>query len=400
MKFAIRLVAFGLLAVSGGAIAQDYDGSATGYGTDDNTDAGTTVSNTATVTYEVNGVAQDAEVNDPAAQFVVDRVILVNVSNMDPSNQVSVTPGATGAYVRFDVVNDSNDTLDLILDAHVVTTDFTPTNVQFWLENGATPGGLQTGEDTLLTVTGDGILLAGMTEEEVARIYVSYDIPSAATAADAETAAVTLVAIAYENDGLGATAVVETNVATTNEVDRMIEDTVFGDLDGPFNDGVTQDVDEDGMHSATGTFVVGSATITVTKTSVVIADPFNGTTNPKAIPGAEVLYCIEVTNTGGSPAENVSVKDPIPTGTTYVNESIKVFTADVTCGAALVSAGGTVITDDDADDATEDTNNGGISGNSGDGAVPEADDSVVNTTVGSLAATTGATATIFRVTID
>lgn len=36
--------------------------------------------------------------------------------------------------------------------------------------------------------------------------------------------------------------------------------------------------------------------LSVTKTSVVISDPVNGTANPKAIPGALVRYCIQVMN--------------------------------------------------------------------------------------------------------
>lgn len=41
-----------------------------------------------------------------------------------------------------------------------------------------------------------------------------------------------------------------------------------------------------------------SATLSVTKTSSVISDPANGTTNPKAIPGALIEYLITVSNTG------------------------------------------------------------------------------------------------------
>lgn len=41
-----------------------------------------------------------------------------------------------------------------------------------------------------------------------------------------------------------------------------------------------------------------NAALSVTKVSSIIADPVNGTTNPKAIPGATVEYLISVTNTG------------------------------------------------------------------------------------------------------
>lgn len=427
MKRLMKLaVAFGLLAMAGGALAQDYveddPDTITTYGTDDNTNAGTEVENIVSVTYEVNGVEQEAAYNTDdgtptgeGVKFVVDRVILINVSNMDTDNEVTVTPDEDSpddapAYLTFDVVNDSNATLDMILLAQVDTTAFTPTNVSYWREDEVAGVAGFDATDDELTVTGDGIFLGAMDEEEVARIYVMYDMPSSATALDAEEADVTLLAIAYENDGDGLEPVTEDTNAITNEDatagGAMRVDTVFGDLDGPYDDGTIVDGDEDGMHSATGTFVVGSATITVSKSSVVISDPFNLTTNPKAIPGAEILYCIEVTNAGGEDADNVSIKDPIPTGTTYVDDSIEVFTTDITCAAALVGTGDFQITDDDADDGTEATTNSGVSGNSGDpGATPaEVTDTVVNTTVSTVVANDGTddgvTATIFRVTID
>ena len=52
--------------------------------------------------------------------------------------------------------------------------------------------------------------------------------------------------------------------------------------------------------------------LVVTKTSTLMSDPINGTTNPKMIPGATLRYCIEMTNLTGNPtATNVAVSDPI-----------------------------------------------------------------------------------------
>ncbi|WP_407873988.1 DUF11 domain-containing protein [Qipengyuania nanhaisediminis] len=48
-------------------------------------------------------------------------------------------------------------------------------------------------------------------------------------------------------------------------------------------------------------------TLNVSKVSTVISDPVNGTTNPKAIPGATVEYLITVTNTGASETDADSV---------------------------------------------------------------------------------------------
>ena len=54
--------------------------------------------------------------------------------------------------------------------------------------------------------------------------------------------------------------------------------------------------------------------LTVSKVSSIIADPINGTTNPKAIPGATVEYLVTVSNTGLDSAfpNTVSVQDDGP----------------------------------------------------------------------------------------
>ena len=52
------------------------------------------------------------------------------------------------------------------------------------------------------------------------------------------------------------------------------------------------------------------------KTVSTLEDPVNGLTNPKAIPGAIVLYTVQLTNFGTGPADadSVTITDPIPTG--------------------------------------------------------------------------------------
>lgn len=61
-------------------------------------------------------------------------------------------------------------------------------------------------------------------------------------------------------------------------------------------------------------FSLPSPIIQITKSVMTLEDPFNGTTNPKAIPGAIVLYTIQLTNIGTGPADlnSVTINDPIP----------------------------------------------------------------------------------------
>jgi uncharacterized repeat protein (TIGR01451 family) len=81
-----------------------------------------------------------------------------------------------------------------------------------------------------------------------------------------------------------------------------------------------------GDFSDTGTYTVAGAVVTVAKTSRVVSDPVNGSTNPKAIPGATVEYCITVANaSGAATATDVDIVDDLPfdvtflTGTSFVD---------------------------------------------------------------------------------
>jgi uncharacterized repeat protein (TIGR01451 family) len=64
--------------------------------------------------------------------------------------------------------------------------------------------------------------------------------------------------------------------------------------------------------------------IALVKSTVVSSDPINDGANPKAIPGASVLFCITVTNQGFGAADSNSVvtTDPIPANTGLYVEDI------------------------------------------------------------------------------
>lgn len=92
------------------------------------------------------------------------------------------------------------------------------------------------------------------------------------------------------------------------------------------------------------TFCNPVAVLGVTKVSTLISDPTNGTTNPRAMPGAVMEYCILVQNPGSGTATNVVGTDNIPAALTYVAGSI---TSGTSCGTA------TTAEDDDAAGADE-----------------------------------------------
>jgi uncharacterized repeat protein (TIGR01451 family) len=67
--------------------------------------------------------------------------------------------------------------------------------------------------------------------------------------------------------------------------------------------------------------VADSTSLAVRKTSATRADPFNSTTNPKAIPGARVRYTIRLTNGGSAQivdTNSLVVIDRVPTNTSLV----------------------------------------------------------------------------------
>lgn len=92
------------------------------------------------------------------------------------------------------------------------------------------------------------------------------------------------------------------------------------------------------------TFCRPTANLTIAKTSNVVSDPTNGTTDPKAIPGATIRYCILVTNNGSGTATGINVGDALPASTTFVSGSLR---SGTTC------AGATTVEDDHASGADE-----------------------------------------------
>ena len=143
----------------------------------------------------------------------------------------------------------------------------------------------------------------------------------------------------------------------------------------------------DGVGTDTGQYrrvdlYIRSTSLTSAKSSSVVSDPVNLTTNPKAIPGATIRYCILVTNAGiaGTVASSaVTISDPVPANMSYVAGSLR---SGTTC------VGATTVEDDDAAGADE-TDPFGIS--------------VTGSTVTGTAATLAAGATfamVFNATIN
>ena len=131
-------------------------------------------------------------------------------------------------------------------------------------------------------------------------------------------------------------------------------------------------------------YTVSAPVLSVAKTSRIVSDGVSAS-NPKAIPGAVVEYCISVANgAGGATASGVVISDLVPANTTYVPASIRVNATVTTPGPTQTCSGGTAVTD-------------AVDADAGDFGTPTA-----NTAYGDLTpiAASTANAFIFRVTLN
>ena len=303
------------------------------------TTAGTSIANRATVNYAVGGVTQPAIGSSPTGNttgagsdttFLVDNKVDLSLleTNSAPAN---TSPGLTAsgtanAVAVFKLTNTGNNPQGYTfgvtqpvggsLFAHTDTFDMTNTKAVVSaapcvLASTTTPT-YNSGTDTAITVP-------TLNPDSCVYVIVLGDTPNGL--ANGAAAIVRLTASAAAAGTLA--AITETATADTAGIDIVFADSAVGaHVAQVARDAKAFDDDE--------YFVVAPA-LTVTKTSVVISDPFNLAVNPKAIPGATMEYTITVVNApGGATATAVTLADVIPANTLFVPGSI-------TLNAAVVS---------------------------------------------------------------
>lgn len=307
--------------------------------------AGSTISNLATVNYDVGGVGQTLIESSPLGnttaglgsgadtEFIEDRLVnfTVTTSNvalvdivaggtpLDPNVAAFTVTSVTGVGLG----SDSNGELDFILTPvnralatanpfGAGTDNFDLTGLAAVVESGATAG-YQSAEDT-------ATFIDQLAPGASATVYVVGAAPGIRV--DGDIAVVSLVATAAESltatDGTG---VLDTGLLGAALVQSAAADDP-ANIDNVFNEGAGDtnaagggagtDLVRDGFHSDTSGYVVNIAELTVTKAVTVIDDPVNGVTNPKAIPGATVEYVISIDNAvGAATATSVTIDDDI-----------------------------------------------------------------------------------------
>ncbi|MBX7483008.1 hypothetical protein [Qipengyuania qiaonensis] len=283
------------------------------------TAAGSSITNNVTVNYNVGGVAQTAV--NASNTFTVDRRVNLTVAEVGGTT-TSVAPGSLSQATTFTVTNTSNTPVDFALSLVQSTTDnFDITNIRYYRDNG---NGVFDAGDTLVT------FLDEIAADAVVTVHVVGDIPNTVT--NGQVSNITLVANAH---AAGTASSLGAKLTATAGANTAGVDTVLADAAAPGDTGANQ-----GDHAASDSYTVSAAVMTAAKTSTIISDPINGTTNPKMIPGATVQYCIAVSNAaGGAAATNVTISDILPTGVTYLS-AFGIFTnGNASCASG--TSGGT-----------------------------------------------------------
>lgn len=334
---AVMLAGTGTLALATGAQAQSAASETT---------AGTSISNTASATYTVNGTPQTA--TSTTATFVVDRKVNFTVVTTQ-TGFTQVNLGQQDAVTTFRVTNLTNGVQDFLLDPDQQnisvgilpgTDNFDLTNLRAFVDSNNN-GIYDPGVDTATWID-------ELAPDASVTVFIVGNVPNQAGAQLAFDS-LHVIAAAGGSTGVKGTALVPTDLNLAN-ADNTV-DIVFADDD---SDGLLYlgDIARNGQGRAYAGYQVATTNValSVMKSVRVLEDGVN-TLNPKAIPGATLEYCLRVANaTLTTPADAVTLTDIVPTHTTYVPGSISIGAPGV-LGVACVASGSPE--DDDADDSGE-----------------------------------------------
>ena len=247
------------------------------------------------------GGTQDRQAASNTYTFKVDTKVNLTVATTDGA-AIPVTPGGSAA-LTFTVTNTGNSLQDYNLTAVAVVTDannkfvgtddIDATTATCYVESGAT-GGYQSAEDTATSIDN---LAAGSSKT----VYIVGVFPTGLDNGD--YASYHLRATALDSAG-GAQTETASDDADPNVVDIVIADGIGSDA--------ANDTNRDSEHSSQSDFIVAAASLSVAKTSTLISDPINNTTNPKRIPGAVVEYTTTISNgAGASDATDITFTDSL-----------------------------------------------------------------------------------------
>lgn len=262
--------------------------------------AGTTIDNTATVSYSVGSVSTTATSNP--VTITVAEILDVVVTVQTPS--VSVAPGATQEVLRYRVTNTGNgpETFHLVMDDAIAGDQFDPVAASpaIYLDTDGN-GTFGASDAAYVAGTNDPALNA----DAFVTVFVVNDIPGTVT--DGNIGRSSLSADARTGSGTRGTVFAGQGAAGTDAVVGNTGATALG----------------------TGEYLVQGVTIAATKSQAVV-DPFGGTT---PVPGSRINYTIVVSATGTGSATGVACIDNIPANTSYLPGTLTLNSVALTDGA-------------------------------------------------------------------
>lgn len=300
------------------------------------TPANTGITNRATINYDVGGAtiviessptgnATTGANNGADTSFVVDQMVDLVVTRAGGA-YTPAAAGSTTAVLTYSVANTGNDTFDFNLNAldidgladpyggadnlnGVVVTGIFVDSDPAGPTGGGTP--YSPAAHSYAVGTDTATFVDDLAQDQMINVYIVCTIPGTAVNGD-----IAVMLLRAEARRASDTA----DLTATVGGDTPGMDIVFVDADG---DGAgPQDADRNSEHVAVDAFQIQAPSLTVTKTSQVQEDPFNGTTNPMAIPLARVRYTITIANGGASAANNIVVTDAIPGSTWFYVGSV------------------------------------------------------------------------------
>jgi uncharacterized repeat protein (TIGR01451 family) len=268
--------------------------------------AGTTINNTAEVSYSVGSVNSNTASN----QVTLTVAEIVDVLVTAQTDDVDVDAGDTQRVLVFLVRNNGNftETFRLQLDSVIGGDQFdpVPSTPAIYFDTNA-DNVISAGDTQYVPGSNDPVLSA---DGEV-RVLVVHDIPAGVV--DANFGIVRLAAISRTGTGPAGTVF----AAQGNGIGNVVVDAVIGLSEGDSND--------------TATYTVTGVTLTAAKTQTVTGGPGNANL---PVPGALVTYSVVINVTGTGTAANAVFVDNIPANTTYVAGSLRFNSATLTDSAA------------------------------------------------------------------
>lgn len=296
------------------AFAADYDI------TEFDTLFGTDISNTATLKYQVNGTDIDETSN--TVEFKVDRKVIFSVTDNHTGTDPVVVNAGDIASTTYTLQNDSNAPISFKLPIPPAGTEYKYGSVTITSSTDAAS------TDLIVNLPAGNV---NDTTDQV-DIIVELTVPNDADSGDDIFTPLTIVAVEPADSTViaGGVTAGDPIVATLDSVawdEDVIQTITIADL----LDGTSIKLANDQE------FIVSASDIALVKSVAILSDPINGTTNPKAIPGALVEYTLTITNSGLIAATDVVLSDAVPAVFKFDDAYVETYTLDGTDIASTVT---------------------------------------------------------------